>query len=133
MDSIEKAAVLKTLLSKKKKLELDITHTKQQITELNTQLSTLKGELEKTNKHIKTINESKQELMVSEHAILRFLERAENVNINIEEITNKILTEKLKEQYKTLGNGLYPIPGYKVSARIKDGVIITVISTDKNK
>ena len=80
----------------------------------------------KKNKKLKeTIEKFKQgQLIVSEHAILRYLERIKG--IDIEEIKNAILTENLKNMVSTLGiSGTYPVEDFRV--KLKDGVIITVI------
>lgn len=63
------------------------------------------------------------ELKVSDHAVLRYLERMEGVDVN--SIRDKLLTPKLKEFVATVGgNGTFPIEGGKVI--IRDNTIITV-------
>jgi hypothetical protein len=109
------------------------------------QINKLNGEIELIKKEIKLKNQEKEvkikaisglksqiaklknnsELVVSEHAILRYLERVEKIDIS--EIEKKIKTEKLVKLVEQLGNnGSFPIDD-EYSVKIKDGVIVTVI------
>lgn len=62
-------------------------------------------------------------IKVSEHAILRYLERAEG--LNIEDIEKKILTEDLVSLTEKLGStGTYPIG--EVQAVLKNNTVVTI-------
>lgn len=62
-------------------------------------------------------------LKVSEHAILRYLERSEG--LDIEEIEKKILTEELVNLTEKLGgSGTYPIGD--VQAVLKNNTVVTI-------
>lgn len=64
-----------------------------------------------------------KEPIVSEHAILRYLERIGG--LDLEEIKNKILTTEIKNIISTLGgNGTYPNEGFKVI--MKDNIVTTI-------
>lgn len=117
--------------------------------ELKSYLSKLTGELEalkieSTNKKrevrekidvIKSVSDrieklkSKKALQVSEHAILRYLSRVKN--IDIEEIKKEILSEDIIKMQETLGSsGQFPNKnGYGVV--FKDGVVTTIIVDGK--
>jgi len=62
--------------------------------------------------------------IVTEHAILRYLERT--MDLDMDEIKNKILSESTVEQIKILGNGKYPIGGGR-KVVVKDMTAISVI------
>jgi len=62
-------------------------------------------------------------IKVSEHAIIRYLERVEG--LNVEEVENKILTEDLVSLTEKLGStGTYPIG--EVQAVLKNNTIVTI-------
>jgi hypothetical protein len=76
------------------------------------------SEVERRIDHLKA-----KELTVSDHAVLRFIERVEALPPG--EVRSRILTPKLKEMVATLGNGSYPVEGFSV--RVQDNVVVTVI------
>lgn len=71
----------------------------------------------------KQIQEHDMKLKVSEHAILRYLERVRG--LNIEEIEAEILSESIVKSHQTLGDGTYPNGDYKVI--IKGNNVTTII------
>lgn len=67
------------------------------------------------------------ELIVTEHAILRYLERV--VGLNLDEVKNKILTDTIRAQTKALGrSGRFPNDGFKVI--MENGAVTTVITRE---
>lgn len=84
------------------------------MTELNKRRDILNKKLEKIT----------AKLTISEHAIIRYIERV--IGINIDEITNKILTPEIEAMYNNLGSGKFPIEGGKARVVIKNNVIVTV-------
>lgn len=86
--------------------------------------------LKKLEDRIGEIKES--ELVLSEHAFVRFFERV--IGISIEDIKNQIITENLVNQLKiTGGTGTYPttinLTGYdpiEVNCVIRNNEIITI-------
>lgn len=62
-------------------------------------------------------------LAISEHALLRYAERA--LGYDVEDAKRKIITPELVTQYKTLGNGEYPVGS--VRAVVRNGKIVTVL------
>jgi len=68
---------------------------------------------------------SAENLDVSDHAIVRFLERVQGVDIKW--IKEQIATEKVKKQFAVLEtNGVYSEEKFRV--RIVDGIIVTVLT-----
>jgi hypothetical protein len=116
---------LKGLESQLARLESDLATCKSIIREKNIELNAIQKNISKVKDLIEslTINE---ELIVSEHAVLRYLERVQGQKI--EDIQSEILTDTFKKLAKTLGDGKIPLdkhPGF--SAIIKNGIIVTII------
>ncbi len=89
----------------------------QEIQDKNTQVTKVRNELKKLNK-------KSDNIIISEHAILRYLERVKKIDLEL--LCAEILTKEVIENYQKLGDGKYPINDeYKVV--IKDNVVLTVI------
>ena len=116
---------LKGLESQLARLESDLATCKSIIREKNIELNAIQKNISKDLIESLTINE---ELIVSEHAVLRYLERVQGQKI--EDIQSEILTDTFKKLAKTLGDGKIPLdkhPGF--SAIIKNGIIVTIIES----
>ena len=119
---------LKKLQTLKSKLEQELSDIKRQKLMLGEQTTLVSNQLQRVENDIKKLVASRGDgLIVSEHAMLRYIERV--VGIPLEEIKAKIATPNLINTVKTLGNGTYSIDGFKV--KIVGGVIVTVL-TDTN-
>jgi hypothetical protein len=70
-----------------------------------------------------------QRIVVSEHAILRYLERVRG--IDLDDIKKEILPEHVEAQVRTLGNGTYPV-GQTHKARVQNNVITTVTANQSD-
>jgi hypothetical protein len=75
--------------------------------------------LEDVQKQIKLLC---KEPIVTEHAILRYLERVGG--INTEDVKSKIMPESLVDKIKIVGDGEYPVGDFKI--RVRDNQIVTV-------
>jgi len=112
-----------------------------EVKKIQSQLRKLEGEILDINRFIvqyKEIYENKNnekqlliekikemqkgDLKVSEHAILRYIERV--MCINLEEVETKMM-ECMSDSQKTLGNGTFPCAGFK--AVVKENTIVTII------
>lgn len=84
-----------------------------------------KIEKELTELNLK-INFLSKDLLVSEHALLRYIERI--LKIDIKEIESLILNNETKEIVKTFGDGTYPLTINNVNLKIvvKNNIIITI-------
>ena len=79
--------------------------------------------MEDLKKQINSVNKN-GELKVSEHAIVRYLERVRGVDIA--EIENEILNDSVVSYVSKLGgNGKFPNGGYQVV--IKDFTVTTIV------
>ena len=90
--------------------------------DLEAEIAELKEELKKLKKGNKII--------VLEHAMLWYIERV--LGIDLKEIERRILTDEVKEQYKIVGNGRFPIND-EFRALIRDNVVVTITGVEKNK
>lgn len=90
--------------------------------ELRAELGALQAQRESTARRLKEVHNglrvigtkikamSSDDITVTDHALLRFLERVEG--LDIEAVKDRIVTEALREQVKTLGGtGKFPIDG----------------------
>ncbi|MDD3466216.1 MAG: hypothetical protein PHE67_03625, partial [Campylobacterales bacterium] len=94
---------------------------------LGEQTTLVSNQLQRVENDIKKLIASRSdELIVSEHAMLRYIQRV--VGIPLEDIKAKIATPSLIDVAKHLGNGTYPVDDFKV--KVANGVIVTVVSCD---
>ncbi len=109
--------LLEKLEGEMEALKMQKISISQEIQAKNTQVIKVKNELKKLNK-------KSDNLIVSEHAILRYLERVKKIDLEL--LCGEILTKEVIENHQQLGDGKYPINNeYKVI--IKDNVVLTVI------
>lgn len=119
----------------------ELKHLERRISEARTSVKAYqdqKREIEEKLKHeqgilgkliadAEKLKKKNDKLVVSEHAILRYLERV--MKIDLEEIKLKILPDKLAEPIRTMGSGTYPADTHRV--KIKDNVVITILTDDE--
>lgn len=118
------SSTLKQLKGQEKRLQKDINIAKDTISTQEYKVSRLTGDLLATRQRIRELLKN-HELVVSEHAILRFLERKGVINVQetIDEIANATVTQ----QFRMLGEGKYPIGETGLTAVVSsDGTVVTV-------
>ena len=103
----------------KQKSEIDLIKRERQLAD--ERLAVAQRNLKKIEEMKKLKNGNK--IIVSEHAILRYLERT--MELDIKAVEKEILTDETLKQYRTLGNGKYPVAN-GCKAIIKDNVVITI-------
>ena len=116
--------------AKIKNLQVMITKIKLEIDDLKTQQRSI-GEsmnkklsmMQKYEEELQTIKERAKDLILSEHAILRYLERVYKLDTN--KLYEEIVTQELKHNYARLGNGSYSV--HDCMVKIVDNVIVTVL------
>ena len=124
MSRIKKDRIIKGLKSQIKKLEGEAESIKIEVSnkqrEYNAKLNQAKNIQEELDKL-----DNDKTLRVTEHAIVRYLERVKGVNIS--EIEKEILNSDVLKMVNTLGGtGGYPTNGFKVL--IKDYTVTTIIN-----
>lgn len=104
----------------KQKSEIDLIRRERQL--INERLSVAERNLKNTEEELKKLKTGNK-IIVSEHAVLRYLERT--MELDLKAVENEILTEETVSQYRTLGNGKYPVSN-GCKAVIKDNVVLTI-------
>jgi len=120
---------LKKLNTLQVKLQSEIEAIKIEREILNNKLQSAERNLGKIREEIKKLKEGSK-IIVSEHAMLRYIERV--LGIDLKEIERRILTDEVKEQYKIVGNGRFPIND-EFRVLIRDNVVVTITGVEKNK
>lgn len=110
---VREKQALSSLKSEKANLERDIAHRQARV-------NRIKSDLE----NVRSTSES---VIVSEHAILRYLERVEG--IDIEAVKRKIVSRSAETQIKALGSGVFPV-GASHKLRVRKGYVVTVLTED---
>lgn len=114
--------IVKGLQTQLSKVEGDIQLLKNNLKALTEELDAKKKLATDLNRKIRDINIS-TELKVTEHAVLRYIERV--VGKSIEEIQQDILCESVINQWKILGNGKFVHPkGFKCV--VKDNLVVSI-------
>ena len=113
----ELQSILNNAQAEKKAIE-------EKIKELETAKASLSTTISNLNESIKSYTNRQKDLIVSEHAILRYLLRVQG--LDIAQVARDLVPDRIKEQIKMLGNGTYPIPekGFKIV--VKENVIVTI-------
>lgn len=118
---------LKRLITQRGELEAEIESLNQRRSIIDHDINRRKSDLRNIHDQIASLKALEKGIVVSEHAILRYLERV--CGIDMEKIKQEILPESTQRMVMTLGNGTYPASSHKV--KIKDGVAITVIPKEE--
>ena len=122
MSSAGDSQKLKQLETRKAKLEVQTEELGKETKDTQVRWAKSIGQLNNVRKEIKAM--TTRDIVVTEHAILRYAERA--MGLDVEEVKGLILTESLIKKVKTLGNGRYPI-GNKRKAVVKDLTVVSIV------
>lgn len=113
---------LKQLQTRKIKLEVEIEQLNTDQKQAQKDFAEAKKKLDSVDCQIKALKV--KNIVISEHAILRFLER--KFNLDLEDIEAQIMSKDIEAQIKAMGNGKYPVGG-GLRIVVKDGTIVSVI------
>jgi len=120
--AIKNSQTLKQLNSRKAKLEVDIEQMRVSEKEIKDKLKKASEQMGKINLEI--TNATGTEPIVTEHALIRYMERVMEVDLDI--VRNKILTEDLSAKIIALGSGKYSIQE-KYFAVVKGMSVISIV------
>ena len=120
--SVKSAHKLKALQSEVHKLESEINLAENGVRDLQKGLAALRKRRDSIEKEISRLKAKAP--VVSEHALLRYIERS--MGVNLEEIKNLILSRDVTAMISSLGNGTYPIPG-GLKAVVRENTIISIV------
>lgn len=115
------ALSLKTLNSNLKEIRKKITSLLDQRMLLQEEINKAQSIERQIEAEILRLKEDN--IIISEHAILRYFERV--LNYNIDEIKSILLTPEVESNIKKCGNGTYPANGFKII--VKNNVIKTIV------
>lgn len=116
--SIKDAQELKSLESRLAKLKAEKEQADKDYAAAAGKQSNLAAQIQTLRQQIETLKAAKQELIVTEHAIIRFMERA--MGLDLGQIKEQILVASVKS-----ANGKYPITN-GLRAVVRDGSVVTV-------
>lgn len=120
--SIKTSQSLKQLQSRKTRLEVDLSELAKDLRALKRKHNQTANQLSSVRHEINQLQNSN--IIVSEHAILRYLERSKGVDIEV--IKNEILTESTRLLILKMGNGKYPV-GQGLRVCVKNNTIVSIV------
>lgn len=113
---------LKSLQVRKTKLEVEIKSLEKDKNIIIEEINNKKNNLNSICQKIKNL--AIKEPIISEHAMLRYIERV--MNINLKDIENRILTEENRKMIKFAGS--CKIKSNGVELIVKDSCVISVVA-----
>lgn len=116
---------LKELENQKIKLEEKIKSLKSEENVLTKNITITSQKLSEVKSSIANIKNNNKNIIISDHAIVRYVERV--IGINLEEIESKICPEATRSQIRAFGSGSYQVNSNEFTIKIKDNVVITLI------
>jgi hypothetical protein len=111
---------LKALQTKMKQVKAELDAQKLASARIIQRITESKAEIDRLKTLMQSL--STTELVVSEHAMLRYIERV--MHIDMHELRERVVPTEVAESAKVLGAGTYPTETHSVV--IKDGVAITI-------
>ncbi|MDD5201980.1 MAG: hypothetical protein PHH41_02440, partial [Sulfurimonas sp.] len=103
---------------------IEIDNTKAQQKVLQSSMDKQLAQLKKYQEELLTLQMDSKEIIISEHAILRYLERV--YKLNITKLYKEIVTPKVQEQIKEFGNGTYSVEAFSI--KVVDNVVVTILT-----
>lgn len=119
------ASWLKGLQVRRSKLEPEVERLKREVSQANTAYQDLKKELDGIVGEIAKTEEAAIEPIVSEHAMLRYIERVKGFDLSV--LTAEILTDERRALIVEMRTCDFVVGDYKIV--VKRGVVVSV--TDK--
>lgn len=119
----KKNAQAKALKERVDRLRVEENEILLQMHELASRRKKLENKITEAKDKINRLQSSNREVRVSDHAIIMYFKR--KLGYDIDAIKDEILTAKTLEQYRTVGDGKFPI-GDGFLAIIKNDAVITV-------
>ena len=120
---------LKRLQSLLSMVQAEVSTLEEKDRILKNEINSKKVYINELFRKIRVLQNKKSQLIVSEHAIIRYLERVVGMNSN--EIIAKIIPEEVINWVKATGNGSYPVNNGEFRIKVKDGVVVTVLGKDQ--
>lgn len=125
MNEVTRAQSLKSLKTQLQKMEGKTEALKDEFRIANRAFQNHQDTMDSLQKRIQQLEFENSELMVTEHAVLRYIERELSDFIDLDEI-RKSIVESVREPHERLGNGKYPIQNSSVRAVVRNNAVVTV-------
>jgi len=103
------------------KIEEEIKNYNLQLQNIHLDITTKQQQMKKYQEELKKLKTS-NDIIISEHAILRYIERV--MKIDMVKLSNEIMSNEFKKGITTLGNGTYPYNNHLL--KVVDSVVVTV-------
>jgi hypothetical protein len=115
----------KGLQSQLNAMIVDLELMKQDMSRRSKEINIKQNQVIELKEKIRALNNKTGTLKITEHALLRYLERVKG--IDLQQIENEIINQSLNDMVATLGDsGTFPHPnGYKIV--VKDSTIVTIL------
>lgn len=120
--SVAVAHELKGLQTQRNKLRGEIAATGAQIGTLTKQMAASQKHLSGIEKAISKIENDNREFVVTEHALLRFLERVDG--IDMEQLKTRVLPDGARALAEAMGSGTFPAGTHRVVIKAKSVVSV---------
>ena len=125
-----KATQIKSLSTQIEKSRLEISSKESQLRLIQEELRVKQSHLQKLQTELDYLKSSSNKLIISEHALLRYLERV--YKLDLEKLSSEIIPDTLKATIEELGNGEYHTQeGY--SLKVHDNVVVTILDDAINE
>lgn len=121
--SIQISHDIKAINSRLQKLQLDLEVRLQEKQRAEEAYVKIKEEIRVLKQKLVQIAERSKEPIVTEHALLRYIERVCGIDLNA--IKQQILTEAVLRQIDTLDSGKFPV-GTGCFAMVKNRTVVTI-------
>lgn len=121
---------LKHLTVKRDKLEHELVLLRAEQSGLDQKMRAAVREQSSIDAQIRKMKESTKvkPVIVSEHALLRYLERVKGVDI--EQVKKEIIPEHILQRVRAMGNGEYPVGGTH-TLKVQDSTVVTVLTKEE--
>lgn len=100
-----------------------------EISALDEKISAEQRDLNAIDRQIVKLKEKNKAIMISEHAILRYLERVKGVDI--EAVKKEMMPEAVVKTIQALGPGEYPVGTHSV--KVKDNTVVTILTKEEKE
>ena len=123
MDHVE----LKNLQTQITKSQTELDGAKQEREQVGQKVTSINNRLQSLQSQVDRLTRKKKNVVVSEHAILRYLERVHGVDI--EALKQEIMPDSIKDSIETVGSGRYPVNGTH-TLLVKQFVVSTILTKE---
>lgn len=115
---------IKALSTQIEKFKLELNSKERELKLIQDEFKTKQEHLKKMNLELEELKKSSSELIVSEHALLRYLERV--YKLDLQKLSQEIVPLSLRATIDMLGNGEYHTDdGYSI--KVHDNVVVTIL------